>query len=112
MESTYTTALSDQAQSGAQGASDLARDVAMSRNGYSSESKTSGRQALESAKAYAREAVSAAGDKVGGLKAKAGELKDQGSHYVAEQPVRSVLMAAAGGAALTALLVAAIRRNH
>ena len=112
MESTYRTALSDQAQSGAQGASDLVRDEVMSRNGYSSESKTSGRQALESARAYAKEAVFAAGDKVGGLKAKAGELKDQGSHYVAEQPVRSVLMAAVGGAALAALLVAAIRRSH
>ena len=112
MESTYTTALSDQAQSGAQGASAMARDGAMSQNNYSGEGSTGGRQALESAKSYAREAMTTAGDKVDGLRAKASELKDQGSHYVAEQPVRSVLMAAAGGAALTALLVAAIRRNH
>jgi len=112
MESTYTTALSEQAQSGAQGASDLSRDTAASRKNYSDEGMTSGRQALESAKTYAREAMNAAGDKVGGLKAKASDLKVQGDHYIAEQPVRSVLMAVAGGAALTALFVAAIRRNH
>lgn len=112
MESTYTTALSEQARSGAQGASDMARDGAMSRNNYSGEGRTGGRQTVESAKSYAREAMTTAGDKVDGLKAKASQLKDQGSHYVAEQPVRSVLMAAVGGAALTALFVAAIRRHH
>lgn len=112
MESTYTTELSEQAQAGAQDASNLARDRVMPRSGYPGESKGAGQEALASTKAYAREAVTAAGDKVSGLQVKASELKDRGSHYVAKQPVRSVLMAAAGGAALTALFVAAIRRGH
>lgn len=112
MESTYTTALSEQAQAGAQDAFNQAQDGVKSRNGYPGESKAAGREALASAKAYAREAVTAAGEKASGLQAKARELKNQGSHYVAQQPVRSVLMAAAGGAALTALLVAKIRRSH
>lgn len=36
-------------------------------------------------------------------------LREQGGHYVADQPVRSMVMAAAGGAALTTLMLAALR---
>ena len=36
-------------------------------------------------------------------------LRAQGGHYVADQPVRAMVMAAAGGAALTTLMLAALR---
>lgn len=43
------------------------------------------------------------------LKLRANEWREQGSHYVADRPVRSMAMAAAGGAALTTLMLAAFR---
>lgn len=46
---------------------------------------------------------------VGTLKQRGRALREQGGHYVADQPVRSMAMAAAGGAALTTLMMAALR---
>lgn len=112
METTYTTALSDQAQDGVQSAKEAGRDAATAGQNFLDDAKRSGRQTLESAKNYARDAVSATGQKVSDIKGKAADLKNQSGQYIADQPVRSVLMAAAGGAALTALFVAAMRRSR
>jgi hypothetical protein len=69
-------------------------------------------QAQPGVRHYAKDAVNATGQKVVDIKAKAGILKNQGSQYIADQPVRAALMAAVGGAALMALLVSAMRRNR
>jgi len=46
---------------------------------------------------------------IGTIKQRGRDLREQGGHYVADQPVRSMAMAAAGGAALTTLMLAAMR---
>jgi hypothetical protein len=68
------------------------------------------RQAKE--RAYAQDAVNATGRKIrpaGGPFGAFGGLRWQGEHYVTDQPVRAALIAAAGGAVLTALLIAFVR---
>jgi ElaB/YqjD/DUF883 family membrane-anchored ribosome-binding protein len=46
------------------------------------------------------------------LPERARQAKAQGEHYVAEQPVKAAMMAAAGGAALAMILRAAARRGR
>lgn len=41
-----------------------------------------------------------------------GEAADVTTRYISDQPVRSVVLAAAAGAAITALIVLASRRSH
>jgi ElaB/YqjD/DUF883 family membrane-anchored ribosome-binding protein len=67
------------------------------------------RQAIESGKEYAQNAVNAAGKKLTAAKEQMGRAADQGSQYVSEQPGRAVAIAAAGGAILGALLATAMR---
>jgi hypothetical protein len=43
---------------------------------------------------------------------RARQAKVQGTHYVAEEPVKAAMMAAAGGAALAMILRAAVRRGR
>lgn len=46
------------------------------------------------------------------LPERARQAKVQGAHYVAEEPVKAAMMAAAGGAALAMILRAAVRRGR
>ena len=65
------------------------------------------RQARE--RAYAQDAVNATGKKIRPPGTFFEGLRWEGSHYVTDQPVRAALVAAAGGALLTALLIAFVR---
>ncbi|MBS0452399.1 MAG: hypothetical protein JSS14_13910 [Proteobacteria bacterium] len=65
------------------------------------------RQAKE--RAYAQDAVNAAGRKIRPPGSFFEGLRWEGQHYVSDQPVRAALVAAAGGAVLTALLIAFVR---
>ena len=65
------------------------------------------RQARE--RAYAQDAVNASGRKIRPPGSFLDGLRWEGSHYVTDQPVRAALVAAAGGAVLTALLIAFVR---
>jgi hypothetical protein len=65
------------------------------------------RQARE--RAYAQDAVNASGKKIRPPGSLFEGLRWEGQHYVTDQPVRAALVAAAGGALLTALLVAFVR---
>ena len=84
-------------------------------------------EAVESTRAYAQNAVNAAGEKVRELRRDAepaveqlaaraqrriGQAADVTGRYISDQPVRSVLIAAAAGAAITALIVLASRRSR
>jgi ElaB/YqjD/DUF883 family membrane-anchored ribosome-binding protein len=46
------------------------------------------------------------------LRSRSRQWHEQGGHYVADRPVRSMVMAAAGGAAVTTLMLAALRGNR
>ena len=65
------------------------------------------RQAKE--RAFAQDAVNASGKKIRPPGGRFGGLRWQGEHYVTDQPVRAALIAAAGGAVLTALFIAFLR---
>jgi ElaB/YqjD/DUF883 family membrane-anchored ribosome-binding protein len=71
--------------------------------------KRAARQAVDSGKGYAQNAINEAGKRLTAAKEQVSRAADQGTHYVAEQPGRAVAIAAAGGAILGALLVAAMR---
>ena len=65
------------------------------------------RQAKE--RAYAQDAINATGKKIRPPGTLFEGLRWEGEHYVTDQPVRAALVAAAGGALLTALLIAFVR---
>ena len=67
------------------------------------------RDAVESGKAYAQDAVNAAGERLTAAKDQLARAADQGTRYVTEQPGRAVAIAAAGGAVLGAILMTALR---
>jgi len=88
---------------------------------YEDEARSATAHALESTKEFANQAFERAGEKVRDLRSGVKELASKGVHsvgdyanattrYVAEQPLKSALIAAAVGAAVAALVLA-IRRN-
>ncbi len=85
------------------------------------DARSAASQALESTKEFATHAFEKAGEKVRDLRYGAKELASKGvssvgdyahatTRYVADQPVKSALIAAAVGAAVAALVLA-LRRN-
>lgn len=88
---------------------------------YEDEARSATAHALESTREFANQAFEKAGEKVRDLRYGAKELANRGVHsvgeyaqattrYVAEQPLKSALIAAAIGAAVAALVLA-MRRN-
>lgn len=61
------------------------------------------------ARAFAQDAINASGKKIRPPGTLFEGLRWEGQHYVTDQPVRAALVAAAGGALLTALLIAFVR---
>ncbi|NPC57130.1 hypothetical protein [Caenimonas soli] len=88
---------------------------------YEDEARSATAQALESTKEFANQALEKAGERVRDLRYGVKDLANKGvnsmgeyahatTRYVAEQPVKSALIAAAVGAAVAALVLA-MRRN-
>ena len=88
---------------------------------YDDEARSAAAHALESTKEFANQAFERAGEKVRDLRygvkdlasrgvSSVGEYAQATTRYVAEQPVKSALIAAAVGAAVAALVLA-MRRN-
>lgn len=88
---------------------------------YADEARSITGQALESTKEFANQAFEKAGEKVRELRygvkdlanksaSSVGEYAQATTRYVAEQPLKSALIAAAVGAAVAALVLA-MRRN-
>ena len=84
----------------------LAKDAA---SDYADDAKDTARSAVESTKAYAKSAVSAASRKFDDVRGQVEEVKQKSTAYIADEPVRAVMIAAAGGALLTALFLVAMR---
>ncbi|MDM0031322.1 hypothetical protein QTI33_04120 [Variovorax sp. J22P271] len=53
-----------------------------------------------------------AGQLLDELRSRGRQWREQGGHYVSDRPVRSMVMAAAGGAAVTTLMLAALRGSR
>jgi ElaB/YqjD/DUF883 family membrane-anchored ribosome-binding protein len=88
---------------------------------YADEARSITGQALESTREFANQALERAGEKVRDLRygmkdlasksaSSVGEYTQATTRYVAEQPLKSALIAAAVGAAVAALVLA-LRRN-
>lgn len=111
----------------AQEAKAIGASTAQSLRANAEDAKATGREALDTAKGlandardiagdaaatgrrYAKDAVGAASAKLRGLSNQASELQVACTRYVAAEPVKSILYAAAGGAAVTALLISFMR---
>jgi len=89
----------------------LGRDAIADARSYARDAGQTARAAVDTGRAYARDAARAAVRKVDDLKAQAGQAKERGARYVMDDPVRAVMFAAAGGALLTALFLAAMRSD-
>jgi ElaB/YqjD/DUF883 family membrane-anchored ribosome-binding protein len=63
-------------------------------------------------RAYARNAVNSTGRKIRDFKGQVTHAKDSCLHYIAEEPVRASLAAAATGAALMTLLLSLMRGSR
>lgn len=70
------------------------------------------RNAGTTSKVYAQKAVSATGRKLRDWQGQVDELKQSCTRYVAEEPMRSTLIAAGGGAILMTLLLAMVKRRR
>jgi len=81
------------------------REAVDTANGVARDAKEIASDAAETTRNYASGAVNAAGKKITDLKHKAADLQDASVRYVGDEPVKSVLIAAAGGALLTALFI-------
>lgn len=81
---------------------DTARGVAADAKDIAHDASTTG-------KVYARSAVDAAGRKLGLWQDKVAAAQESCTRYIAQEPVKSTMIAVAGGALLTGLLMAAVR---
>ncbi|MBU1359774.1 MAG: hypothetical protein KJ901_13590 [Gammaproteobacteria bacterium] len=79
--------------------------------GLSSDAKEIGKDALNTGRVYARDAVNATGGKIRDLRGRMEDARESAERYVAEEPVRAMLIAAGCGALVMALLLAAAGRR-
>lgn len=84
----------------------VGRNAANAAQGCLQDAEDSAGSVADSAKTYARNAVDAAGQKIQGMKEQAADLRAKGQRYVMDEPIKAIICAAAGGALVTALLIA------
>ncbi|MDN8618220.1 hypothetical protein [Variovorax ginsengisoli] len=90
--------------------SDVAGQTRQSVAKAAEQVQRAGVQAVNATKAYAHDAVDAAGRKLQAVKTQFETTKSSAAEYIHENPVRAVKMAAIGGAVLSAALVLFTRR--
>lgn len=74
--------------------------------GVAADAKAVAADAVDTGKAYAHQGAKEAGKKIAGLKSRAADWQASCVKQIAAEPVKSVLVAAAGGALLAGLLLA------
>lgn len=82
-----------------------AREAADTAKGLASDAKDIAGDALHTARDYARSATAVASEKLGELKAKASDAQVVAARYIADEPVKSVLIGMAAGALFAALVM-------
>lgn len=92
-------------------ADEIGRRTADAAQGYFQEAKGKANAAAQAGKAYAENAVNAAGKKIDDMKDQAAALKQRGMQFVADEPLKAVACAAAAGGVLTAVLMS-LRRSR
>ncbi|MEJ8827166.1 hypothetical protein WKW80_35150 [Variovorax humicola] len=99
MDNVATTSLSSRANP-----VDTARKTAEAAANTVEGAKRTARAAVDTGRAYAKDAVDAAGKAIGKAKTRANRLTSQTSEYVVGQPMRAVGIAAAAGFLLAVVL--------
>lgn len=69
------------------------------------DAKAAASATVQAGKSHAKDAVNSAGKKIDSMKAQAAGLKQRSLQFAADEPMKTVAYAAAGGAALTAVLM-------
>ena len=87
------------------------RTIRHEANGYADDARGLASQALESTREFANHAFDRAGSRFRDLRSGAGDYAQATTRYIAEEPVKSALIAAAVGA-LVAGIVIAMRRSN
>jgi ElaB/YqjD/DUF883 family membrane-anchored ribosome-binding protein len=98
------------------------RSIRADANGYADDARGLASQALESTREYANEAFDRAGSKFRDLRSSAKDLASRGASsmgeyaqatrgYIAEEPVKTALIAAGIGALIAGLVIALRRSN-
>lgn len=90
----------------------IARDAIPSIRSNVEEVKEIAEDAALTGRAYARNAVNATGRKIRDFKGQVTHAKDSCLQYIAEEPVRASLAAAASGAVLMTLLLSLMRGSR
>jgi hypothetical protein len=94
--------VADSIRTGVSDARETGSEAVDTVRGLSSDARDLSKDALRTGKAYVSGATQAAGAKVQ-------QAKDACTQYIAEEPVRATLMAMAGGAILTSLMLRLMR---
>jgi len=90
-------------------ADSFGRRAADATQGYLQDAKAKASATVQAGKGYAQDAVNAAGKKIANMKGPAADLKQRGMQFAADEPMKAVAYAAAGGAVLTAVLMTLMR---
>lgn len=93
-------------------ASDAASQFRSSSADLADQAQQAGGKVADATKAYAKDAVDAAGRKVSDVKSQLETAKVNATEYINDDPVRAVKIAAIGGAMLSAALVMLTRRSR
>ncbi len=93
----------------AEDAMETAAQAADTVAGLAGDARDIGKDATATAKAYAKDAVNASGRRIRDLRGRVEDAKANCAQYIAEQPARASLIAAAAGAITMSLLVMLVK---
>ncbi len=93
-------------------ADSFGRSAADATQGYLQDVKAKASSTVEAGKSYAQDAVNAAGKKIDSMKGQAADLKQRGTQFATDEPMKAVAYAAAGSAVVTAVLMTLMRRRR
>jgi ElaB/YqjD/DUF883 family membrane-anchored ribosome-binding protein len=93
-----------------------AREAVDTAKGVASDAQDIASDAARTGRAYARDAANKAVDKASSkfndFRQQVGQARDNCAQYIADEPVKAALISAAGGAALTVLLLSMLRAGR
>ena len=90
-------------------ADNFVRKAADSTQDYLQSAIAKASAAAQTGKAYAHDAVNAAGKRIDSMKGQAADLRERGLQFAAAEPLKAVAFAAAGSAVVTAVLLSFMR---
>ena len=90
----------------------VGQSAAQAAEGLTHDAKDLAHDALNTARGYARSAAGTANEKLARLKSKAADAQATATRYIADEPVKAMLIGVAAGALLATLLLHAGRARR